>query len=79
VKTQKQTNSLTGRAMEAGETLYEVAEDSAATIADLPSKDRGPTPNSLLTILRRLGRAYRVGRMRYWSFQNLGDVTAFKK
>ena len=65
MKTQKQTNSLSGRAMEAGETLYEIAEASAADTADLDPKDGGPTPNSLLTILHRLGTAYRLGRMRY--------------
>jgi uncharacterized protein YjiS (DUF1127 family) len=70
VKTQKQTNSLTGRAMEAGESLYEVAE----AIADLHSKDRGPTPNSLLTILRRLGAAYRLGRMRYRQRRQLMEM-----
>ena len=33
MKTQKQTNSVTGRAIEAGETLYEVAEASATASA----------------------------------------------
>jgi hypothetical protein len=55
VKTQKQTNSVTGRAMEAAETLYEVAEASVTATAHLHFKDRGPMPNSLLAILRRLG------------------------
>jgi hypothetical protein len=34
--------------MEAGETLYEVAEASATVTADLYTRDRGPTRNSLL-------------------------------
>jgi uncharacterized protein YjiS (DUF1127 family) len=74
VKTQKQTNSLTGRAMEAGETLYEVAEASASATADLHSKDRGPTANSLLTILHRLATAYRLGRMRYRQRRQLMEM-----
>jgi hypothetical protein len=43
-KTQKQTISPAGQAMEAGETLSEIAEATA----DLPPKDRGLTPMSLL-------------------------------
>ena len=74
MKTEKQTNSLTGRAMETGATLYEVTEASAATTADLHSKDRGATPNSLLTILHRLGTAYRLGRMRYGQRRQLIEM-----
>jgi uncharacterized protein YjiS (DUF1127 family) len=65
VKSQKQANPLSGRAMKAGETLYEIAEASVAATADLHPKDRGPTPSSLLKILYRLGTAYRLGRERY--------------
>jgi len=65
VKTQKQANSLSRRAIEAGETLYEVAETSDTAAADLHPEHRGRTPNSLLTILGWLGTAYRLGRTRY--------------
>ena len=51
--------------MEAGETLYEVAETSDTAAADVHPEDRGRTPNSLLTILGWLGTAYRLGRTRY--------------
>ena len=74
MKTQKQTNSLSGRAMEAGETLYEVAEASATATADLHTRDRGPTRNSLLMILRCLGTAYRLGRMRYLQRRQLLEM-----
>ena len=74
VKTQKQTNSLSGRAMEAGETLYEVAEARATATADLYTKDRVPTRNSLLMILRHLGTAYRLGRMRYLQRRQLLEM-----
>ena len=74
MKTQKQTNSLAGHAMEAGETFYEVAEASDAATADLHTKDRGPTPNSFLTILHRLGTAYRLGRMRYRQRRQLMEM-----
>jgi uncharacterized protein YjiS (DUF1127 family) len=74
VKTQKQTNSVTGRAIEAGETLYEVAEASPTASAQLHSKDRGPMPNSLLTILGCLGTAYRLGRIRYLQRRQLLEM-----
>ena len=51
--------------MEAGGTLYEVAETSDTAAADVHPEDRGRTPNSLLTILGWLGTAYRLGRTRY--------------
>ena len=51
--------------MEAGGTLYEVAETSDTAAADVHPEDRGRTPNSLLTILGWLGKAYRLGRTRY--------------
>jgi hypothetical protein len=41
--------------MEAAETVYEVDEASVTATAHLHFKDRGPMPNSLLAILRRLG------------------------
>ena len=60
--------------MEAGETLYEVAEASATATADLHTRDRGPTRNSLLMILRCLGTAYRLGRMRYLQRRQLLEI-----
>ena len=51
--------------MEAGETLYEVAETSDTAAADVHPENRGRTPNSLLTILGWLGKAYRLGHTRY--------------
>ena len=65
MKTRKQANSLSGRAIEAGETLYEVAETSDTAAVDLHPEDRGRRPNSPLTILGWLGTAYRLGRTRY--------------
>ena len=47
---------------------------SAAATADLQSKDRGATLNSLLTILHRLGTAYRLGRMRYRQRRQLFEM-----
>ena len=43
MKTQKQTNSVTGRAMEAAETLHEVAEASVAATAHLHSAEKNLT------------------------------------
>jgi uncharacterized protein YjiS (DUF1127 family) len=72
VKTQ--TNSLTGRAMEARETLYEIAEASAAATADPHPKDRAPTPISLLKILHCLGTAYSLGRERHRQRRQLMEI-----
>ena len=58
MKTKRQSNSPAGHAMEDGRAFYEIAEASA----DLASKDQGPTPMSLL---RRLGTAYRLICERY--------------
>ena len=66
MKTQKQTNPLSGHALEAGETLYE--------ITDLHPKDRGPTPISLLKILHCLGTAYRLTRERYRQRRQLMEM-----
>jgi uncharacterized protein YjiS (DUF1127 family) len=66
VKTQKQTNPLSGHALEAGETFYE--------ITDLHPKDRGPTPISLLKILHCLGTAYRLTRERYRQRRQLMEM-----
>jgi uncharacterized protein YjiS (DUF1127 family) len=74
VKTQTQTNSLTGRAMEAGEALHEIADASATATADLHPKDREPTCNSLLKILHRLGTAYRLGRERHQQRRQLMEM-----
>ena len=74
MKTQKQANPLSGRAMEAGETLYEIAEASVAATADLHPKDRGTTPSSLLKILYCLGTAYRLGRERYRQRRQLMEM-----
>jgi uncharacterized protein YjiS (DUF1127 family) len=60
--------------MEAGETLYEIAEASAAAAADLDPKEGGPAPNSFLTILHRLGTAYRLGRMRHRQRRQLMEM-----
>ena len=62
MKTQKQTNSPAWYAMAAGETLSEIAGTSGVAAAGLPPRDRGPTPISLL---HRLGTAYRLSRGRY--------------
>jgi uncharacterized protein YjiS (DUF1127 family) len=74
VKTQKQTNPLSGHALEAGETLYKITEASAAATADLHPKDRGPTPISLLKILHCLGTAYRLARERYRQRRQLMEM-----
>jgi len=74
VKTQKETNSPTGRALETGKTLYEITEASAAVPADPHSKDRTPTPISLLKILHRLGTAYRLSRERYRQRRQLMEM-----
>jgi len=63
VKTQKETNSSTGRAVETGQTLSEITEASAAVPAGPHSKDRAPTPISLPKFLHRLGTAYRLSRV----------------
>jgi len=62
VKTQKETNSPTGRALETGKTLYEL------------SIDRAPTPISLLKIFRRLGTVYRLSRERYRQRRQLMEM-----
>ena len=72
MKTQKQINPLTGHAMEAGETLCEIAEASAT--ADLQPKDRGPAPISLLKMLHWLGTACRLGRERYRQRRQLMEM-----
>jgi uncharacterized protein YjiS (DUF1127 family) len=69
VNTQKPTNLFTGRAMEARETLYEVAPT-----ADLHPKDRGTAPICLLKILHCLGTAYRLGRERYTQRRQLLEM-----
>ena len=74
MKTQTQTNSLTGPVMEAGEALHEIADTSATATADLHPKDREPTCNSLLKILHRLGTAYRLGRERYQQRRQLMEM-----
>jgi uncharacterized protein YjiS (DUF1127 family) len=57
VKTQKQTNPLTWRALEAREPLYEIAKASSG----LQPRDRGLTPISLLKILHCFRTAYKLG------------------
>jgi hypothetical protein len=49
VNTQKSANSLAGRAAEAAETVYEIAQATATVTADLHSRDPEPTstPNFL--------------------------------
>jgi uncharacterized protein YjiS (DUF1127 family) len=74
VKTQKQTNLLTECALEAGETLYEIAQASVAAAADPPPKDRAPTPISLRKILHCFGTAYRLGRERYRQRRQLTEM-----
>ena len=64
MKTQKQTNSLTRHVVEAGET-YEIAEPSAAAIADLHPKDLEPVSISLRKVLHSFTTAYRLCRERY--------------
>jgi uncharacterized protein YjiS (DUF1127 family) len=74
VQTQKQTYSLSGRAVEAGETLYEIAELSAAATVDLHPKDRESKLNSLVKILHCLGTAYRLGCERYGQRRQLVEM-----
>src|SRR5262245_27286021 len=58
VKTQKQTDSLSRHVMKAGETLYEIAEPSAAATADRNPKDPEPAPISLRRVLYSFTTAY---------------------
>ena len=74
MKTEKHTTPLTGRAIQAGETLYEIAQASAAATADLHPKDRGRTPTSLLEILHHFRAAYRLGRDRYRQRRQLMEM-----
>ena len=74
MKTQKETNSLTGRAVETGQTLSEITEASAAVPAGPHSKDRAPTPISLPKFLHRLGTAYRLSRERYRQRRQLMEM-----
>lgn len=74
MKTQKETNSLTGRAIEAVKTSYEIAEASATATAHLHPKDRATTPISLLKILHCLGTAYRLGHERYSQRRQLMEM-----
>jgi uncharacterized protein YjiS (DUF1127 family) len=69
VKTKRQSNSTAGHTMEAGEAFWGIAEASA----DLASKDRGPTPISLLL---RLGTAYRLICERYRQRRQLLEMDA---
>jgi uncharacterized protein YjiS (DUF1127 family) len=69
VKTKRQSNSTAGHTMEAGEAFCGIAEASA----DLASKDRGPTPISLLL---RLGTAYRLICERYRQRRQLLEMDA---
>jgi uncharacterized protein YjiS (DUF1127 family) len=73
MKTQKQTNLLAERALEAGETLYEIAQTSAAVPADLHPRDRAPTVASL-GILHHLRIAYRSSRERYRQRRQLMEM-----
>ena len=63
MNTQKQTNLLTRQIMEAGETLYEIAETSAAGTAQLDRKD--PASISLRKVLHSFTTAYRLCSDRY--------------
>jgi uncharacterized protein YjiS (DUF1127 family) len=74
VKTQKQSNLFTECAQAAGEALYEIAQPSIVPAADLPPKDRAPTPLSLRKILHCFGTAYRLGRERYRQRRQLMEM-----
>ena len=74
MKTQKQTNLLTERALEAGETLYEIAQTSAAVPAKQNCRDRDPTPISLWKIPHCLRTACRLGRERYRQRRQLMEM-----
>ena len=76
MNTQKSANSLAGRAAEAAETVYEIAQATATVTANLHPKHREPTstPNSLQKILHRLGTAYGLGRERYRQRQLLMEM-----
>ena len=65
MKTQRQTNSLIGRVVEAGETLLEITEMSAAATAELHHKHLEPASISLRKVLHSFTTAYRTCRERY--------------
>ena len=74
MKTQKQTNPLTWQALEAREPLYEIAQASAAARSGLHPRDRGPTPISVLKILRWCRTACRLGVERYRQRKQLMEM-----
>ena len=74
MKTQKQTNPLTLRALEAHEPLYETALASAAASASLHPGDRRATLISLQKILRWGRTACRLGVERYRQRKQLMEM-----
>ena len=74
VKTQKQTDRLTGRGIQASATLYEIVRGSAAATADLHAKDPERTPMFLLKMMRHFRAAYRLRCERYQQRRQLMEM-----
>ena len=74
MRTPRQMNLLTGRALAVGEARYESAEASAAANADLHPEERASKLASLVQILYRLGTACRLGRERYQQRRQLMEM-----